>query len=140
MNLEKYINIPYKHLGHSLDGADCWGLVWLIYKEEKNIELPEIFTYQEFWYKEKEDKNPLLQNMSSYKNKKFLLPSDVFNTFDVLMFFNSERTYVDHIGLVLDENRFLHTYRGTSSRIDRLQGYWNSRLYGGIRYDKKKKE
>ena len=36
-----YIGLPYLTGGRNKKGLDCWGLMRLIYKEEKGIELPE---------------------------------------------------------------------------------------------------
>lgn len=133
MNFEKYIDIPYKHLGRYFDGADCWGLVWLIYKEEKNIILPNLINYKEFWYKEKKE-NYLVDNINTYNTK--IEINYPFNIFDVLFFFNKSRDFVDHVGMIVSENRFIHTYRNNSSKIDRLEGYWKSLLWKGYRWQK----
>lgn len=37
---EKYLSIPYRAGGRDWSGCDCYGLVRLILKEEKGIELP----------------------------------------------------------------------------------------------------
>ena len=57
INFSKYINLPYKNLGRSFDGVDCYGLIWLIYKGELGIELPDFteLCYSQRWYKEKKD-------------------------------------------------------------------------------------
>lgn len=45
-----YIDLPFKPNGRSREGLDCWGLIWLVYKEHFKIELP---SFSEF-YNEKD--------------------------------------------------------------------------------------
>lgn len=125
----KYINIPYKHLGRDFSGADCWGIIQLIYQKEKDILLPDNM-YEEFWYK-KENENPLLNGANKYNNK---VEVSIFLPFDVIFFYNQKRSFVDHVGMCIEEDRFIHTYRNSSSRVDRIKGYWESRIWKGYRW------
>lgn len=128
-NFDKYINIPYLDKGRSLNGVDCWGIIWLIYKEEKNIILPDNMLYDRYWYK-KEDKNYLIDGIKKYKNK--IQVNYPFNKFDILFFYNRKRSFVDHAGIYIDENKFIHTYENKSSEVSRFSGYWESRLWKGF--------
>lgn len=38
--VENYIGLPYLDKGRSRDGLDCWGLVWLVYRDHLGIDLP----------------------------------------------------------------------------------------------------
>lgn len=38
----KYVGIPYKIGGDALSGADCWGLVRLVLRVERSVEMPEL--------------------------------------------------------------------------------------------------
>jgi len=40
MDINRYIGIPYKDRGRDVSGADCWGLVRMIYQDELQITLP----------------------------------------------------------------------------------------------------
>ena len=42
--MEKFIGIPYIPHGRDYDGADCWGIVYLFYRDVLGIEIP---TYTE---------------------------------------------------------------------------------------------
>jgi len=39
---EKYIGLPYRLGGRDWNGVDCWGLLYLYFKEERGILLPEL--------------------------------------------------------------------------------------------------
>lgn len=38
-----FVGIPYRELGRSHDGADCWGIVRMAARELLSLELPEYF-------------------------------------------------------------------------------------------------
>lgn len=40
MNLERWLSIPYEHMGRTVRGCDCWGFVRLVLKAERDIDLP----------------------------------------------------------------------------------------------------
>ena len=41
IDLTRYMRMPYTEGGRSFEGADCWGLVYLVFKHELDIELPD---------------------------------------------------------------------------------------------------
>lgn len=41
IDFNKYIKIPWKHLGRDEHGIDCYGLARLMYKKEINVNLPD---------------------------------------------------------------------------------------------------
>ncbi len=126
MNFSKYVNIPYKYKGRDFNGCDCWGLVKLIFKKEKGITLPD-FWYTDFW----EEENFIKNNIRNVNIIKVDYP---FKIFDVLLFYNKKRNIVSHMGLIIEDDKFIHTYLKNASRVDRLDKYWISRLYQGVRY------
>lgn len=38
----KYVGLPYCLGGRERDGVDCWGLVRLVYREERGVLLPDL--------------------------------------------------------------------------------------------------
>ena len=41
----KWVGTPHEELGRTPDGADCWGLACIVYREELNITLPQYLGY-----------------------------------------------------------------------------------------------
>lgn len=39
--LNDYIGLPYVSRGRSAEGVDCYGLVWLLFRNELGVELPD---------------------------------------------------------------------------------------------------
>lgn len=132
MNIEKYIGIPFKNGGRSLKGIDCYGLIWLIYKNELGIELPDFMDlcYTQGWYK---DSNIIEENIDS---KKWIRVYPPFRKFDGLLFYDTSNSDIaSHIGMVVDNKKFIHITHRTKSMISVLDNRWNKILYGGMRYN-----
>ena len=129
-NFSKYINIKYKHLGRDFDGVDCYGLIKLIYKNEKGIVLPD-YNYEENWYeKDQTIIQNELPNMKTWVRLKY--PSEPF---DLIIFYLSPTSKIaNHIGLYTYDEKFLHTKEGWASHIERLNPHWQSRFYAALRY------
>ena len=131
MNFEKYINLPYKNLGRDFDGIDCFGLLYLIFKEERNILLPDFteLKYDKDWFTKE---NHILDNIPEY----FTKVNEPYRMFDVPIFYGGcSKEVANHIGMFIDDFRFIHISEQYSSRIDRFNEYWKSRFYGVMRYN-----
>ena len=137
-NFSDYINLPFKHQGRDRLGADCNGLIHLIYFEQRGIVLPD---YLEVDYSEKwvfEGCNYIEDiRRETVNNKVWRIVEAPYEIFDVLVFYASPRKIVaNHIGLFIGEdNKFIHISSSYKSKIDRLEGIWKKRLYGAVRYN-----
>ena len=123
----KYIDIPYKHNSSDFLGCDCYGLIKLIYKEERNILLPS-YIYNEDWYKKNE--NHIVNNIS----KGFYKVEWPYKLYDGLIFFHGSNFIASHIGLWIGDNKLIHIYEDSSSMITKFDGYAKSKLYCAVRY------
>jgi probable lipoprotein NlpC len=131
----KYINIPFKDLGRDSSGADCYGLIALIFKKECNVDIPD---YTELLYgKErkclKNKKDDKLESLGfSWVEDNKLKP------FDVLLFNKSCGAEItSHIGLYIGHGKFIHVLEDFPSMIERLDNtFWKSRYYGAMRWQK----
>jgi len=127
---DKYIGIPYLHNSSSFSGCDCYGLYKLIFKEEKNITLPS-FIYSEKWYKSNE--NHIVENI----NTGFYKVEWPYKLYDGIIFFYGSNSIANHIGMWINNNKFIHVYENESSMISKFDDFWKSKVYCAVRYNKK---
>ncbi len=126
----KYIGLKYKNLGRDFDGVDCYGLLYLFYKNELNIILPDFaaLNYEKEWYRRKEDH--ILNNIGNT----WIKVDRPYKVYDGLVFFLGTKNVANHIALYVGKNQILHIYENITSRIDILDSSWESKLYGIMRY------
>lgn len=113
------IGTPYKWGGMSeAKGFDCSGLLVYLFRSEAGIEIPRTTT-------------SMIDNDYLPVSRHELQPGDA-------VFFDNNRSgRVDHVGLYIGENRFVHAPRtGTKIRIDSLDNrYWKLRYFDARRFD-----
>lgn len=134
INWKKYINIPYKEFGRDFNGVDCYGLVALIYKEEKGLVIPDYteLAYNKTRYDIKSQEEHILSSMGI----KWVM-SDNIKPFDALIFNKRSNCKItSHIGLYIGNNKFIHVLENFPSHIERLSNpIWKSKLYGVMRFN-----
>jgi cell wall-associated NlpC family hydrolase len=136
MNFEKYINLPYRHKGRDFLGVDCWGLVYLVYKEEKNILIPD-FTELQYTPVLKEDSPDLIPTiLDKYNNKIIQEVKEPNRVLDIIIFYGGCGNFsvANHVGLFIGDGRFLHSTSSSGSEVDRLLGYYQQKIYKTLRY------
>ena len=113
--MDKYIGVPFVDGGRTLEGADCYGLLKLFYKNEYNIEIPEI---------------RILPNQPRRAWARFLVEiSEIWEeTLDrkkgvvvVMAMDENHPKLVTHFGVMIDDKRVLHTLSKTESHIIELR-------------------
>ena len=110
----KYLNIPYLADGRGWDGADCWGLVRLVLKEEKGLDLP---SYGEISSEE------LLQIHKKIKEQVELaevwenIPRESIQPFDICAMTAVGKRIVCHVGIMVDNKHLLHVEKVADSVI-----------------------
>lgn len=135
---DKYIGIPYKELGRTTDGLDCYGLCHEVYKNELGIIIPDYYNigfYKSSDEKEQEEIKRSLQKIILGEALNWEeIPIDKIKEYDLLLF--KMCGYVIHIGLALTKDTMLHCFNGTECCVERLYPKWNGRLYKAYRWRK----
>lgn len=124
MTWDDYIGIPYLRAGRSSAGCDCYGLVWLLFRDLRGIVMPR--------YDNAGDDRAVHSAMI-VENRKNWLEVAVPNVFDVVCFrFNR---LVTHMGMMIDETRFLHSWGVLDSVCEDINHIcWRHRVDGFFRY------
>lgn len=125
----KYLLIPYKHQGRTFQGADCFGLLRLFYKEELSIDLPD-FTedYSKDWWLHSNFFLDLCESYGFVKTNEFALGN--------IVFFRNNGVKVGHVGVVLTDGMFLHMGTYGANITSYTTGIYQRQLHSVYSYQK----
>ena len=133
MNLRRYQQIPWADRGRDWHGVDCWGLVWLFYREEAGIELP---SYAED-YASAEESDEIARLIAGAESGWILV--DDARLGDVVVFLLPQACGLVpcHLGVVITPGDMLHTTRGGGSRLQRYgDRAWPFAIHGIFRHSR----
>ncbi|MEE4608450.1 MAG: C40 family peptidase [Desulfobacteraceae bacterium] len=115
--LEKFLGVPYRFGGVSQKGIDCSGFAKRLFAEAFGIRLPHNSSAI--------SRLNFLEDLPADPNE--LRPSD-------LLFFGSQKGRIDHVGISLGEDKFIHASRSKGVIVSSLQNsYWRRRLLASKR-------
>ena len=110
---EKYLGVPYRYGGSSMSGMDCSGLVWRVWQDACGVSLPRISRDQ--------------FRLGHRVNANALIRGD-------LVFFQKPNGTVNHVGIYVGENRFMHASSSRGVCYSSLsESYWKRRWAGARR-------
>lgn len=126
-----YVGIPSLDRGRTVSGVDCYGLVWLVFREVLLIDLPSYDSD----YPSASSTETIGGLIAGARTEQTWCEQSEARPFDVLVF---RRGRIDcHVGLVVSAGRMLHVAEGDASRIEPYDsGYWMPRLSGIYRHFK----
>lgn len=135
-NFDKYIGIPYKHLGKDFDGVDCYGLLMLIFREELGLELPDFTSLQySKGLSEKEDAHVLVSCIDKYRDQRWKIVKPPLRRFDAVVFWGGcSKSVANHIGLMIDPEKFIHIKENTPVIVSHLDDRIMRSLHIAVRY------
>ncbi|MBU0972153.1 MAG: C40 family peptidase [Proteobacteria bacterium] len=114
--IKKYLGVPYRYGGNTTKGMDCSGFVKRIYSETFSTDLPHQASQQFF--------SPKLEKISS-KN---------LQTGDLVFFSAPKRKRINHVGIYLSNNKFIHAIRKKGITVSSLNSNcWQSQIVGAKR-------
>jgi cell wall-associated NlpC family hydrolase len=120
MTLTDFIGIPYQDKGRTFQAFDCWGCVYLFYKEMLRINIPALADDYDSGLDGKAVAHCVAENQAHW------IEVDTPEYGDVLVF--NVLGWPAHVGVYLGDGDFLHAFKGADSCIERLDAItWNRR-------------
>lgn len=135
MTLEEFIPkalmVPFQDHGRSYEGWDCWGLVYVAYRDIMGVTLPSYSGEYDRAGDTRESRNQLdgliRSHLGPWSVVEERLPLDV-----VLFRIGGQPV---HVGLLVDRRRMLHAEARIGTQMERMSSsMWNQRLEGVYRY------
>lgn len=123
MNVGEYIGLNYQDRGRGPNAFDCLGFVRYVYRRELNIDLPDFLDT----YHSAEDSKGCAAAID--KRKVDWVQVEKPEPLDLILF--KVLGYATHVGLYLNDEDFIHCFRGSGSCIERLSSLsWGKRVLG----------
>jgi probable lipoprotein NlpC len=130
--LAKYVGLPFRDKGRDAGGVDCWGLIYLIYRDEFRIEVPR-YTERYASALERAEVSRLIQGESLGWRPVPLWEAALG---DVLVLRVAGQPW--HCALGIEWPWFLHSFKGTDSCIEAAtHGLWAHRIEGTYRHQQR---
>ncbi len=124
MDFRKYCSIPFKDLGRTIEGIDCWGLIVLFYRQELQIELPETLGYTTC-----SNANEVSKDVEAGRPSWIDVDRHQAAPGDLVVL--SLRSLPSHVGLVVDHHRFMHALTDIGIVVEKFNSpLWANRLEG----------
>ena len=118
-----YIGIPFKYGGRDRKNLDCYGLVMLLYKELKGIEVPDVNSPE------------ILEDIANLVSKEKTKWKECDIEEGAVLIF-SIKGYGAHVGYVIGPDKMIHTWEKTNGvTIERISFAWKHRILGCYKYE-----
>lgn len=122
-----YIGLPFRSLGRTRAGLDCWGMVYLVYSEVFRQQIPPYADYADAY--DIEEVSALVRGEIVTRWRE-VSPEQLGDV--ILLRVRGEPC---HVGVVVARGKFLHSFEGTRSCVERYDNLkWCRRILGFYRY------
>jgi cell wall-associated NlpC family hydrolase len=124
----RFIGIPFRDHGRDFAGADCWGLAWLIYRDELGVTLPDYLGYASA--EEQAEVSSLFRGAVA---SPIWSPVTTPQPFDIALFRRGRLT--THVGVVVSPGLMIHVEGEDCAKVVSYRsGAWLQRLAGHYRH------
>lgn len=124
---EEWLGTPYRHGASRLQvGCDCLGLIRGIWRELYGTEPEDAGTYSRDWAELSRDE-PLI---NAARRHMHLKPLSDIEAGDLLIFRWRDGVAAKHLGVMAENNCFIHAYEGHSVTLSALVPQWRQRIAG----------
>jgi cell wall-associated NlpC family hydrolase len=132
---EKYTGFPYKHLGNSEEGIDCFNLCSMVYKKELSIDIPYLSSdfcniVEDNWYSKTHDQYFLKGATTEHGWTKVDSP----RVYDIIVMSLGSTHVANHCSLYVDKDRMLQTMSKHTSWIAPYGTYYKQYTIGIYRW------
>ena len=128
--VNEYVGIPFLEHSGTVSGADCWGLIRLVYSCEFNIELQGYDND----YETTRDGKGIQSIMDAESDKWAAISGDDIRVGDIAVF--AIGGYNSHVGIIVSDELMLHIEKGLDSVIERFKSpRWGTRLRAFYRHE-----
>lgn len=118
---QDYIGVPYKDCGRSREGCDCYGLVWLVWKEQKGILLPSYDNN----YLHVDNPDDLQMTLDAHISEWDQVEQPEPFSLALFNYYNGQL----HCGLMVSAHQMLHIARKHEARVEKLKDINNLQGY-----------
>lgn len=125
----EYVGIPWSPAGRDYDGADCWGLAYLVLRDKFGVDAPQ---YRE--YQDTNDVQALAGVVSDSVVQWSPVEPNQEQPGDVVLLRRGR--LVCHVGIVVGGGWMLHLMPGSNACVESYKSaVWRHRVSGFYRYD-----
>lgn len=124
-----YVGIPFRSHGRDRNGCDCWGLLRMVYSEQRGVALPSYVSEYDDANDRAQVGTALMTGLPSWKPVGMLHAVEG----DAILFKLAEIPF--HVGIVIGGGEMLHVIKGANACIENyLASRWVKRIEGIYRY------
>jgi cell wall-associated NlpC family hydrolase len=127
-----YIGLPFKDRGRDRGGLDCWGLVWMVKREQFGEEIPSYSGD----YADASDREEIGRLIRDEVNMRWRRLTDAEVRIGEVILLRRE-SEPGHVGIIVDlePRAFLHVHVGADAYTARCGAImWRNRILGFYRY------